>query len=183
MDELQTNAKSDVTVSLPLCICCLYSYIVCKWIMGLNVLYMSSIRISLTTSFTLSIPPCLSFNLITLLNGLVAFGDSCWAEENGKCSERKESAFSFFSGVKGSMFFSLCSLHWSIIHGASGEVSLWRCLCVCSMRNRDKKRQNFPLQMDVGSYRRPCASTLTITVCKIILLSHKRIHGNNFAWF
>lgn len=58
---------------------------------------MSSVRISPTTSFTLSLPPCLSFHLISLLNGLVAFGDSCWAEEDGKCSERKESAFSFFS--------------------------------------------------------------------------------------
>lgn len=106
----------------------------------LHVLIPTSIRISLSLSnsifHSLSFPPRLSFHLISLFNSLVAFGVSCWAKEDGKCSEKKKVLFLFFLSFFLFFFYVLWPVLFTVINILWAQ---WRGCCVCvSVRKKSE---------------------------------------------
>ncbi len=145
----------------------------------LHVLIPTSCRISLSIPnnifHSLSLPPCLSFHLISLLNGLVAFRVSCWAEDDGKCSEKRKVLFLSFIFFFEERVYILWPVLFALINNPWAQ---WRGCCVFQW---ERKRVNFPLQMDVGSSRKPSASPLNLG--RIISLSHRQIQTTQFTCF
>lgn len=114
----------------------------------LHVLIPTSIRISLSLPnnifHSLSFPPCLSFHLISVFNGLVAFGVSCWAEEDGKCSEKSAFSFlSFFLFLKERVYI-LWPVLFTLINNPWAQ---WRDCCVCV----SEKEWIFPCRWTCGT--------------------------------
>lgn len=133
---------------------------------------------SLTISFTLFpfLPASLSISfLCSMVWWHLEFPAGLKMMEN---VQKREKCFFFpslffFLLKKGSIFCGL--LLFALINNPWAQ---WRGCCVFQW---ERKRVNFPLQMDVGSSRKPSASPLNLG--RIISLSHRQIQTTQFTCF